>query len=414
MLAAADYPAARHRTEGGGRILIAEDNPANRDILRRRLEKEGHHVTETQDGVEALEQLESGDFDLLLLDILMPRLDGFETLARIRRNARFHDLPVIMISALDEIQSVVRCIEMGAEDYLPKPIDPVLLRARIGACLEKKRLRDRERQKTAELELALQRLKETQDQLVVQEKMASLGALTAGVAHEIKNPLNFVTNFAVLSVDMMKEVQELIAPVRAQMTAEGRRVPRRPVERPDGQSGPHPRPRQARRQHRPRHAGALARRQRAARRRGSECAGGGGGEPGVPRAARAGSGLQHHAGIANTIAAHSAGAGGAAGSEPRDPEYRQQRLLRGASAEAEGGRRLPPDAADLDHADRDRGGDPHSGQRHGDSGGGAAEDFQPLFHHQADRARHGVGAVAELPDCGGAIKGDGKRAFERK
>ncbi len=203
--------------EGGGRILIAEDNPANRDILRRRLEKEGHHVTETEDGREALEQLESGDFDLLLLDILMPRLDGFDTLALIRKNARFHDLPVIMISALDEIQSVVRCIEMGAEDYLPKPIDPVLLRARIGASLEKKRLRDRERQKTAELELALQRLKETQDQLVVQEKMASLGALTAGVAHEIKNPLNFVTNFAVLSVDMMKEVRELIAPVREQM-----------------------------------------------------------------------------------------------------------------------------------------------------------------------------------------------------
>ena len=118
--------------EGGGRILIAEDNPTNRDILRRRLEKEGHQVTETEDGVEALEQLESGDFDLLLLDILMPRLNGFETLARIRRNERLHGLPVIMISALDEIQSVVRCIEMGAEDYLPKPIDPVLLRADRG------------------------------------------------------------------------------------------------------------------------------------------------------------------------------------------------------------------------------------------------------------------------------------------
>ena len=229
--AAAPVPAARAETgilppvpvriaheDGSGRLLIVEDNPANRDLLRRRLEKEGHQVWEAENGVQALEKLGDGQFDLLLLDVLMPEMDGFEVLARVKQNPRLEGLPVIMISALDEIQSVVRCIEMGAEDYLPKPFDPVLLRARIGASLEKKRLRDRERRKTAELEEALQRLKETQDQLVVQEKMASLGALTAGIAHEIKNPLNFVTNFAELSVDLLQDLQQLLTPARSKLT----------------------------------------------------------------------------------------------------------------------------------------------------------------------------------------------------
>src|SRR5438874_1680129 len=136
-----------------------------------------------------LEKVRTGAFDVVLLDILMPEVDGYEVLRQVKSDAALRDVPVIMISALDEIASVVRCIEMGAEDYLPKPFDPVLLRARIGACVEKKRLRDRERRKTEELEEALHRLKATQDQLVVQEKMASLGARTAGIAHAIKNTL---------------------------------------------------------------------------------------------------------------------------------------------------------------------------------------------------------------------------------
>ena len=210
----------RRAEEPGGRILIVEDDAGNRDLLRRRLEREGHQVWEALNGMQALDQLNRGEYDLMLLDVLMPEMDGYEVLARLKQNARLRDLPVIMISAVDETRSVVRCIEMGAEDYLTKPFDPVLLRARIGASLEKKRLRDRERRRTAELEHALQRLKEAQDQLVVQEKMASLGALTVGIAHEIKNPLNFVCNFADVSIDLLQDLLQALKP-GSQETTEG-------------------------------------------------------------------------------------------------------------------------------------------------------------------------------------------------
>jgi diguanylate cyclase (GGDEF)-like protein len=160
---------------GGGKILIADDDLANRNLLRRRLEHEGHEVIEARDGQETLELLKDASCDLVLLDILMPVMDGFQTLARIKQDDGLRELPVIMISALDELRSVVRCIEMGAEDYLPKPFDRVLLRARIGASLEKKWLRDRERRKTDELEQTLRILEQAQEQLAV---LASRDALT--------------------------------------------------------------------------------------------------------------------------------------------------------------------------------------------------------------------------------------------
>jgi signal transduction histidine kinase len=125
-----------------------------------------------------------------------------------KADERLRHIPVIMISALDEMQSVVRCIEHGAEDYLPKPFDPVLLRARVGASLEKKRLRDAEQRKTEELERTLERLRQTQQQLIRNEKLASLGAVSAGIAHEIKNPLNFVTNFAEIALSLTAELRE--------------------------------------------------------------------------------------------------------------------------------------------------------------------------------------------------------------
>lgn len=134
-----------------GLILVVDDNPANREMLGRRLEREGHRVQLAGSGREALEFLRARHVDLVLLDVMMPEVDGYEVLRQLKADDALRDIPVLMISAVDEIESVVRCIELGAEDYLPKPFDPVLLRARIGACLEKKRLRDREAQHLREL-----------------------------------------------------------------------------------------------------------------------------------------------------------------------------------------------------------------------------------------------------------------------
>ena len=127
-----------------GFILVVDDNEMNRDMLGRRLERQGHTVLEAENGRKALEILESVKVDLVLLDILMPELDGMQTLEMLKAHKTNRYTPVVMLSALDELDKVVRCIEIGAEDFLPKPFNSVLLNARIGACLEKKRLRDQE------------------------------------------------------------------------------------------------------------------------------------------------------------------------------------------------------------------------------------------------------------------------------
>jgi adenylate cyclase len=125
------------------RILVVDDNEDNRYTLMRRLKREGYtDVVAAGNGREALERLDEHEFDLVLLDIMMPEMDGYSVLENLRATGRLANLPVIVISALDEFESVVRCIEMGAEDYLPKPFNATLLRARIAAVLEKKRLRD--------------------------------------------------------------------------------------------------------------------------------------------------------------------------------------------------------------------------------------------------------------------------------
>ena len=129
-----------------GTILVVDDNRVNRLLLGRGLEHQGHTIVFAEHGREALELLRGRRFDLMLLDVLMPELDGYVVLEELQRDLRLRDTPVIMTSALDELDSVVRCLETGAEDYLTKPVNPVLLNARINGTLEKKRLRDQQRE----------------------------------------------------------------------------------------------------------------------------------------------------------------------------------------------------------------------------------------------------------------------------
>ncbi len=141
-----------------GHLLAVDDNDENREVIVRRLERQGHTTASAANGEDALTMLRRKPFDLVLLDVLMPELDGYEVLRAMKSDADLRHIPVIMISALDELGSVVRCIEGGAEDYLPKPFDPTLLRARIGASLEKKRLRDQEQEYLRMIERTQNRL----------------------------------------------------------------------------------------------------------------------------------------------------------------------------------------------------------------------------------------------------------------
>lgn len=118
-------------------ILVVDDNEMNRDMLSRRLKRQDYDVVMAEDGEKALELLQAHNFDLVLLDIMMPKLSGYEVLEQIKKSPATQHLPVIMISAVDDLDSVVKCVEMGAEDYLFKPFNPVLLKARVSASLDK-------------------------------------------------------------------------------------------------------------------------------------------------------------------------------------------------------------------------------------------------------------------------------------
>jgi adenylate cyclase len=135
-------------------FLVVDDEDFNRGLLVRHLKREGYeNIVEASDGRQALEAMRKSEFDLVLSDIQMPEMDGYELLKALKGDMRLRNIPVVMISAVDQIDSIVKCIELGAEDYLPKPFNPVLLRARVGASLEKKKLRDKEKSHLNEIKV---------------------------------------------------------------------------------------------------------------------------------------------------------------------------------------------------------------------------------------------------------------------
>lgn len=180
-------------------VLIVDDVENNRILLQEMIESLGHKTKIAHDGPEAIEQIQTEPPDLVLLDVILPEMDGLEVLRRIKNNADWRDIPVIIITIIDDIQSAVQYIENGAEDYLNKPFNSTLLKARVNACLEKKRLRDREKIHQQEMESHNQQLEErviektqalthAHNQLKVIDQTKS--DFLKLISHELRTPLN--------------------------------------------------------------------------------------------------------------------------------------------------------------------------------------------------------------------------------
>jgi signal transduction histidine kinase len=198
-----------------GVILVAEDNPSNLSLVREVLESAGHRVRVAKDGQAALASVRAERPDLLLLDVHMPRKDGYEVCTELKADGSYSELPVIFLSGMDEVFNKLRAFEVGGVDYVVKPFKPEELLVRVATQLELSRSRQLIKEDSARLRLALAELESSSKRLLVSEKSAAMASLSSGLAHELNNPVNFI----VVGVDALKkdfnELITLASPAKA-------------------------------------------------------------------------------------------------------------------------------------------------------------------------------------------------------
>ncbi|MDR2781088.1 MAG: response regulator [Holosporaceae bacterium] len=191
-------------TQKPAKILVIDDHENTRSLLKRRLSIYGHEVYVAANSKHAIDALATNTIDVIFLNMFINGESSYDFLTSLKENNLYHSIPVIMISSDSDSELVVKCIEAGAEDYLVKPLNQTLLKARLANCISKKEAHDKEIAYLAKIE-------QGQKQMIAQEKMASLGVLVSSISQELKNPLNFVINFAAVSVEICKELVEKVS-----------------------------------------------------------------------------------------------------------------------------------------------------------------------------------------------------------
>lgn len=179
------------------RVLVVDDDATVRLYLVRQLQQYHYIISTAENGREAIDLLQTQAFDLVLLDILMPETNGFKVLEALKANSTLSYLPVVVISSLDDLESVVKCIELGAEDYLFKPLNPILLKARVSACLERKSLRDKEQAYLAQLKA---------EKLAAESANRAKSAFLANMSHELRTPLNAIIGYSEILQEDIQDV----------------------------------------------------------------------------------------------------------------------------------------------------------------------------------------------------------------